>query len=172
VRGSPKAESPKEYPLNLQGASSPTLARWPPSTGGGGRRTGPPLKSFTSPLGARQGPRSRATGPRQSRYRLPYSRSDLARASFCAWNLIPLDDRKVCETTGRGHRRVVGKTAKPTLSHETSDVSRKPIIAGRGANCFGWCGWSLKSERRKHSRHAVYYFSAPREGAALATCTE
>ena len=66
VQGSPEAQSPKEYLLNLQGATSLTLARWPLPAGGEGRRTGPPLMSFTSPLGARQGLRSNTAGTRQA----------------------------------------------------------------------------------------------------------
>ena len=43
--------SAEEYPLNLRGASCPTLARWPLPSDGQGRCTGPPSKGFKSPLG-------------------------------------------------------------------------------------------------------------------------
>ena len=48
VWGSPPSRILREYPLNLQGASCPTLARWSQTLGGPGRRTRPPLNCLMS----------------------------------------------------------------------------------------------------------------------------
>jgi len=58
-----------EYPLNLQGASCPTLARWPLPTGRQERRTGPPSCGFMSLPGPRFTPFYRLRlGPLSSPY--------------------------------------------------------------------------------------------------------
>ena len=96
VWGSPNSSFSMEYPLNLQGAACPTLARWSNPSDGEGccTRPGCPYKCFMSP-------------PSHPEYTpgglsLPYSwEYPLEQASFCASGLLPLGREWLKEMTWR-----------------------------------------------------------------------
>jgi len=76
-----------EYPLNLQGASCLTLARWPLLTGEQGRCTGPPLNGLTS-----------LPGP--PLYTLLQAQAGATIHTIQQeWNLLPEGVRRVVRTT-------------------------------------------------------------------------